>query len=89
MHYAADSEMHLIVDFGPKYGKHIAAPHCVRSEYGYLASIVCALDTHLGACHLSLVHLSAIPSDLNTVDPCVPDKFDLRPVRYSTLLGVL
>ena len=85
----ADSEIHLNVDFDPKYGKHVAAPHRVRGEHGYLASVVCALDTHLGACGSSLVHSSAIPSELNAIDPCVPVEFDLWPVWYSALLGVL
>ena len=44
------SEMHLIVDHGPKDGKPFTTPHSVRSEHGYLDGDVCTLDPHLGVC---------------------------------------
>ena len=81
--------MYLIVDFDLKYSKHFAAPCRVRGEHGYLASIVCALDAHLGTCRSSSVHLSVKLSDLNTVGECVPIEFAPYPVRHSTMLGVL
>ena len=55
--------MHLIMDFGSKFCKYFtAAPHRVRSEHGYLASLVRGLGAHLGACRSSSTHLSAILS---------------------------